>query len=60
MFYLKDKGRKLPIEDNVYTVCPACGQEHKVDLVAVLTGGGDLYGTAVYCPRCAEKKKQAR
>lgn len=59
MFYLKDKsGQKLFIEDsNVFTACPICGKEHAVDLVGVLQDGiSDLYGTAVYCPECAENR----
>lgn len=59
MFYLKDKrGQKRFIEDsNVFTACPICGKEHAVDLVGVLQDGtSDLYGTAVYCSDCAEKR----
>lgn len=63
MFYLKDKsGRKLFIEDsNFFTVCPLCGKEHAVDLVGVLRDGiSDLYGTAVYCPECAENRENGQ
>lgn len=57
MFYLKDGGRKLPIEcDNVFTVCPECGAEVAVDLADVVTEEGlDLYGLGVYCEACSDK-----
>lgn len=62
MFYLKHKGSRVCIEcDNVYTHCPRCGKEFAADLAAVLSGGGDLYATNVYCPKCCaqmEKKRQ--
>lgn len=57
MFYVKVRGRKVNIlEDNVFTRCPVCGKEHAVDIVELFSGGDiDLYGTAIYCPECAEK-----
>lgn len=57
MFYLKDDGRKMPIEcDNVFTVCPECGAEVTVDLADVVTEEGlDLYGLGVYCDACGDK-----
>lgn len=40
MFYMKYKGKKLEIhEDNVFAICPGCGKEHSIDLVAVLASG---------------------
>lgn len=61
MFYLKHKGKKLEIqEDNVYTYCPLCGKEHTVDLQEMLSSGGDLYGTNVYCAICSEKRQKER
>lgn len=60
MFYVKRKGKKIPVEDPFYTTCPMCGVEHEVDLTDVLTTGGDLYGTAVYCERCTGKRALAR
>lgn len=58
MFYVKQKGRKITINDrNVYTRCPACGREHPVDLMDILAGGDcDLYGTVVYCEDCSCKR----
>lgn len=57
MFYIKANGMKTSIEsDNVFTYCPACGKKHYVDLFEILTGGGDLYSTAVYCLACSKKK----
>ena len=62
MFYLKHKGKKIPVEaDNVYTICPECGREHTVDLQEILEGGdADLYGTAVYCEECSARRDAAR
>ena len=57
MFYIKANGIKTSIKcDNVFTYCPACGKKHYVDLFEILTGGGDLYSTAVYCLACSKKK----
>lgn len=55
MFYLKDNGKKLPIScDNVYTICPQCGREHKIDLEEILESGEhDLDTTQVYCEECS-------
>ena len=42
-------------DENVYTACPRCGAEVAVDLADVLRDdGSDLYGTAVYCDKCAK------
>ena len=58
MFYMKCNGKKLEIrEDNVYTTCPRCGKEHKVDLCDILAdGNSDLYGTQVYCQKCSMER----
>lgn len=55
MFYMKHKGKKLEVrEDNVYTVCPKCGREHKVDICGILKSEHtDLYSTHVYCEKCS-------
>lgn len=57
MYYLKNGKKKIFIEDdNVFTQCPRCGKEQKIDLAdAVIDGTFDLYGTAWYCERCSEK-----
>lgn len=49
----------LPIEpDSVYTHCPVCGKEHVVDIVELAVAGDfDLYGSAIYCPECADKRR---
>lgn len=59
MFYLKHNGEKIEIDyDNVFTVCPICGKEHRVDLIELAQDlQFDLDGTAVYCPQCVEKRK---
>lgn len=60
MFYMKHKGKRLEItEDNVYTICPQCGREHAVDICDVLSCGGDLYGTNVFCETCTAKRQKA-
>lgn len=62
MFYLKDNGKKLPISyDNVYTTCPQCGREHKVDLEEILESGEhDLDTTHVYCEECSAEREAKR
>lgn len=52
----------LPIEaDSVYTYCPDCGKEHVVDIVELACAGDfDLYGSAVYCRECADKRRKER
>lgn len=51
----------LPIEpDSVYTHCPDCGREHTVDIVDLAAAGDfDLYGSAIYCHECADKRRRA-
>lgn len=62
MFYLKDNEKKLPITcDNVYTTCPQCGREHKVDLEEILESGEhDLDTTQVYCEECSAERQANR
>lgn len=63
MFYIKERlhdGAEIKIEitdENVFCRCPLCGREVAVDLENVLSSGGGLYGTSVFCERCAEKRK---
>ncbi len=61
LFYLKKLGFKLYIEsDNVYTVCPICEKEHRVDISEVFSDGQrDLYGTAILCPICSAKRAES-
>lgn len=44
--------------DNVFTHCPVCGKEHRINdfIDLVRSGDFDLYGTAIYCERCAKKR----
>lgn len=56
MFYVKNKHKKVPIEDPIFTACPRCGVEHEIDLTDILSTGGDLYGTQVYCHRCSVER----
>lgn len=62
MFYMKsDIGNGITIkaeinDDNVFTTCPECGEEHCIDLQdAVIDGQIDLYGVAIYCKDCSAK-----
>ena len=47
-------------EDNVFTHCPVCGKEHQLNdfIDLVRSGEFDLYGTAIYCERCAKKRME--
>lgn len=58
MFYLKHKGRKIYIDyDNVFTTCPQCGIEHKIDIQEVLSMDcADLCATSVYCEKCSRRR----
>lgn len=62
MFYVKTKvNGETTItteitDENVFTRCPKCGKEFDVHLSGVLTNGGDLCGTTVYCAECSAKK----
>lgn len=67
MFYIKSEvGNGVTItaeinDDNVFTRCPECGEEHQVDLQdAVMDGQLDLYGTAIYCAECSAKREKTR
>lgn len=67
MFYIKTEvGNSVTItaeinDDNVFTLCPECGEEHRADLQdAVIDGQLDLYGTAIYCAECSAKLKKMR
>ncbi len=61
MFYVKERingGAEISIDitdENVFCRCPRCGSEVAVDLENVLSSEGDLYGTSVFCDKCAEK-----
>lgn len=58
MFYVKRMGFKVEITpENVFTKCPGCGKEHKVNLEDILKDPDTcLYSTAVYCPACSQKR----
>lgn len=63
MFYVKEKvnpSTHITVElhdDNIFCICPECGDEVEIDLVGLFsTGGVDLYGTSVYCEECSKLK----
>jgi predicted RNA-binding Zn-ribbon protein involved in translation (DUF1610 family) len=67
MFYVKTQlaeNTEIRIdigEDNVFTMCPGCGEEHAIDIQTMFsTGETDLYGTSVYCPECSKKKAMVK
>lgn len=67
MFYVKAEIAegvtiKAEISDNVFTICPECGEEHSVELSDILKcEHADLYSTAVYCTKCsAARESQGR
>ena len=64
LFYIKDQGRQIPIEDgeggNVFTRCGDCGTEFEVDLVEAIRNGCDIYGSSICCPACSAKRLKAR
>ena len=56
MLYIKpDNATRIEITDqNVFTTCPTCGREIRVDLMDMLQDPDfDLYGTQVVCADCA-------
>lgn len=63
MFYVKEKineAMEVRIElgsDNVYGICPGCGDEVQVNLedLSAADDGLDLYGMAVYCDDCTKE-----
>lgn len=61
MFYVKSSlGEEVPITNtNVFTHCPKCGGEHKVDLVSLITehgedSTGDILDSTMYCEKCTK------
>lgn len=62
MFYTKvkhnGKTTKIVINDkSVYTVCPECQCEHRVDLADMLEDEDFcLYSSRIYCERCSRLK----
>lgn len=67
MFYVKERindAMEVSIEindENVYTTCPGCGIEHRIDIVEMAQCGDfDLFGTAIYCCECSEKMNKSR
>lgn len=61
MFYVKSSlGEEVPITNtNVFTHCPKCGVEHKVDLVSLITehgedSTGDILDCTMYCEECTK------
>ena len=64
MFYIKDQGRQIVIEDgeggNIFTRCGDCGTEFEVDLVEAIRNGCDIYASSIYCPACSAKRLKAK
>ncbi|MDO4301537.1 MAG: hypothetical protein Q4D26_09140 [Clostridia bacterium] len=71
MFYVKHKANddvaniniKIDItDDNVYSTCPVCGKEFKVDIVEQIQFDKefDLFSTYPYCPECNKKYLEAK
>lgn len=42
--------------ENVFTICPDCGEEFQIDLADVVDEDGelDLYGLSICCPSCSK------
>lgn len=63
MFYVKEKineAMEVRIEvgcDNVFGICPGCGDEVQVNLedLSDADDGLDLYGMSVYCDDCTKE-----
>ena len=62
MFYVKSSiGEEVPITNtNVFTHCPKCGVEHKVDLVSLIIEHGedctgDILDSTMYCEECSRE-----
>lgn len=67
MFYVKTQPAygvtvKTEITDeNVFTDCPSCGAEVAIDLTEMFGDGEcDLFGTAVYCTGCSERRARKK
>lgn len=66
MFYIKTEVAegvtiRAEITDNVFTVCPDCGSEHRVELDDILKSEhADLYSTNVYCEECGKRRALER
>lgn len=65
MFYVKEQinyGTEINTvitDNNVYTKCPQCGIEHKVDLSDVFSDEcADLETTLVFCEKCSKKMEE--
>lgn len=41
-------------DENVFCICPRCGNEVQVNLEEILKDG-DLFSTQVYCDTCSKK-----
>ena len=61
MFCVKSSlGEEVPISNtDVFTRCPKCGVEHKVDLVSLITehgedSTGDILDSTMYCEECTK------
>lgn len=63
MFYVKSElGEGVTIKteicDNVFTICPECGVEHRAELDDILKcEHADLCSTAVCCAECSAARQ---
>lgn len=62
MFYVKSSiGEEVPVTNtNVFTRCPKCNAEHKVDLISLIIEHGedctgDILDSTMYCEECSKK-----
>ena len=68
MFYIKTRTadgkatRTAVTDENVFTCCPECGLEQKVDLAEFFSDGfgGDLLTSSITCPDCTVKRRNMR
>lgn len=66
MLYVKEKIGVAEVRvalqyDNVFTVCPDCGKEHKVDLADFLADEDfDIEFSEIYCVECTAKRMMER
>lgn len=66
MFYVKTKsneGTTIKIElttQNMFTICPDCGEEFSVDLQSLFDSKNNSIENAVYCSACLKIRKDLK
>lgn len=56
-----ETGARVQLDRATITaICPDCGKEHEVDLIELAHEFPhfDLYGTEVFCPECANRRRK--